>query len=111
MDKVRVIVVDSVTQEVREEMLTRPTLGSIQKIVNGNVDLIRDLVIQGVEVDTWVNDEFLFESTAPCYIGPFLVRGCAVLASVDPSNGDTVSLNDGVSVEDVREIVYFPSVH
>lgn len=105
---IRVIVVNATEKSIQEHELPLPSLSSMQGIVDGNVDLIRDLIVKGIQVDTWVNDDFMFRPDPPCFIGPFMLRGNAVITSYDPDTGDTIALHSHVTLEHVKELVHFP---
>ena len=111
MSDVRVIIINPLLKVVREDRIKKPTLQSMQRIVNGKLDLIRDLTVKGIQVDTWVNDEFLFIDEPACYVGEFMIKGNAILASYDPNTGNTVDLHPLIKVEHIQEIVRFPEVH
>ena len=108
---IRVIVVNAKERSVLEKQLSLPSLEAMQEVVDGKVDLIRDLIVKGIQVDTWVNAEFLYSTEPPCFVGPFMLRGNAVISSYDPNSGDTIALDGHVTLADIQELVHFPDVH
>lgn len=99
----RVIVIDAVKREVREEQISGPTLAFLQKVCGGYVDIVR--LLEGA--DLWVSDEGLINGTQEFFTidgFPQPLAGSAVLAGNDGS-GETTGTD--IDVELVREMVGF----
>lgn len=100
---IRVIVIDALKREVREEQVKGKTLKFLQKTCGGYVDLVRITDY----ADLWVKDEGLIDGTQEFFtIGGVVqpLAGSGVLASSD-EDGNTIGTD--IPLDIVKDMVGF----